>query len=103
MLKSSIIILLSFVLMMSILAPSVLSLLDDTNDTVMVDVEEDDDSEKSETENEDSEEKHAFFFYSLTNACESFVSKNLMSSVSHIDDITAHVLEIQLPPPETSI
>ena len=108
MFKSFTIISLSFILTLSILAPSVVSLINEECHIVMEDLKDDErnDNEKKEIEDvdkeENEEEKEESYFLLLTNS--NFYNTNTtLTSIAFIEGVSTYSLEIQLPPPEYNI
>lgn len=96
MLKSTVYILLSSILIFSILAPSVLNLLSETESFVLLDTTEEEKSEK--TEKTEKEEK--ILQYSFSDI-DSLLSEKVNSSVFHyLETHTNHFSKVILPPPE---
>jgi len=107
-LRSFTVISLSFILTLSILAPSVGSLINEEYHIVMEDFNDDEreDNEEKETEEIDSEESEEEneepFLLSLINS-NFYNTNNALTSIYFIEGISTYSLEIQLPPPKYNI
>lgn len=108
MFKSFTIISLSFILTLSILAPALVSLINEECHIVIEDFNDDereDGEEKDieEIDNEESEdEKEEPFYLSLINS-DCYNTNTTLTSIYFIEGISKYSLEIQLPPPEYNI
>jgi len=98
----------SFILTLSILSPSVISLLNKEFHIVIEDFNDDEreDNEEKEIEEIDTEEnedeKEESFFLPLINSF--FYNTNTtLNSIHFIEGVSIYSLEIQLPPPEHNI
>lgn len=98
MLKSFIYILLSTVLIISILAPSVINLCSETDAIVLLENSEEKKSEKAE---KDIEEK-VLNFYTLHKKL-SFSLKKKAAISFYLDSKTDHTLKVMVPPPKQFI
>ena len=108
MLRSFTMISLSFILTLSILAPSLVLLINEECHIVMEDSNDDEreGSEEKEIEDidteENEEEKEEPFFLSLVDS--NLYNRNTtLTSISFIEGVSTYSLEIQLPPPEYNI
>ncbi len=95
MLKSFVFIMLSSVLIFSILAPSVINLLTETESFAFVDTTEEEKSEKLEKE---IEEKIIQLSYADINSFQSLIKNS--SFYYYIENNSNHYSKIVLPPPE---
>lgn len=103
MFKSYSILLLSLVLTLSILAPAVLSFINDNCEIVLIECNEEDSEEKEieAFDNEEGEEEKSIrLLYASLRFNKSFVLNKTISTTVFIDRVSAPELEIQLPPPE---
>jgi len=104
-LKSFTVILLSFVLTVSVLTPSMISLMNKSTNTLVENSNEEDkdnNEEKEEIDNEENEEcKKEFFLSSLINS--NFYDTTSTIVVCFVEITSSCTIEIQLPPPEYSI
>lgn len=109
-LKSFTVILLSFVLTVSILAPSMISLINTPSYSLVENSNEEEkdtneENEKEEIDNEENEEseedKKEFFLSSLINS--NFYNTTSVIVVCLVETTSSFALEIQLPPPEYNI
>jgi hypothetical protein len=101
--KSFTIISLSFVLAISILAPSMVSLVNEDYHEVVEDIHDDEkeDTEEKEIDTKENEKKTPLFLSVLNSFFHN--SNATLISIFSIEGVSTYSLEIQLPPPEYSM